>query len=75
MKEIVTEELLQKIDNRFLLSIVAAKRARQIKDGAIPLVDSEVEGTDGSLAVALSEVNADKIKVSVEKPNATAEEE
>lgn len=37
-------ELLKKIDNRFELVIVTAKRARQISQGAKVLTDSE-EGT------------------------------
>jgi DNA-directed RNA polymerase subunit omega len=63
MREIVTEELLKKIENRFLLSIVAAKRARQIKDGAVPLVEAKPE--DSELMVALCEIMDDKISAEV----------
>lgn len=32
-------ELLKKVPNRFLLAIAASRRARQVKDGAVPLVE------------------------------------
>ena len=32
-------ELFKKVPNRFLLTVAAAKRARQIDDGAVPLID------------------------------------
>lgn len=35
------KELLTKVDNRFELVVVTAKRARQIADGAELLVDSD----------------------------------
>lgn len=62
MKELVTEELLKKIKNRFILSIAAAKRARQIKDGAVPLVEKEDDSPE--LIVALNEIMSNKIDVS-----------
>jgi len=62
MKELVTEELLKKIKNRFILSIAAAKRARQIKDGAVPLIEKEEESPE--LIVALNEIMSNKIEVS-----------
>lgn len=62
MKELVTEELLKKIKNRFILSIAAAKRARQIKDGAVPLIEREDETPE--LIVALNEIMSEKIEVS-----------
>lgn len=59
MHEIVNEELLKKIDNRFMLSLVAAKRARQLKDGAVPLVERSDSDTD--LMIALAEIAKDQI--------------
>jgi DNA-directed RNA polymerase subunit omega len=73
MKEIVTEELLKKIENRFLLSIVAARRARQIKDGAVPLVD-KAEG-DNDLAVALLEINEGKIQAELNPASSASEDD
>jgi len=59
MKEIVLEEVLKKMDNRFTLSIVAAKRARQLKDGAVPQIEKNDD--DNDLLVALGEISEDKI--------------
>ncbi len=66
MKELVTEELLKKIRNRFVLSIAAAKRARQLKDGAVPLVNREDEP---DLILALSEIMSGKIDVDTASMN------
>jgi DNA-directed RNA polymerase subunit omega len=35
------EKLLPKVDNRYTLAIMIAKRARQLVDGAQPLIDSD----------------------------------
>ncbi|MDR1997188.1 MAG: DNA-directed RNA polymerase subunit omega [Candidatus Margulisbacteria bacterium] len=73
MKEIVLEEVLKKLDNRFMLSVVAAKRARQLKDGAVPQVERTEEDSD--LLVALGEIMDDKIRaeIVVEEPEPPAE--
>ena len=63
MKEIVLEEVLKKLDNSFMLSVVAAKRARQLKDGAIPQVERTED--DNDLLVALCEIDNNKIKAEV----------
>jgi len=67
MKELVTEQLLKKIKNRFVLSIAAAKRARQLKDGAVPLVTRDDDGSP-DLIVALNEIMANKIDVTNDDP-------
>jgi DNA-directed RNA polymerase subunit omega len=67
MREIVNEELLKKIDNRFMLSLVAAKRARQLKDGAVPLVERSDNDTD--LMIALCEITEEKIWAEIVEPN------
>ncbi|MGH2399832.1 MAG: DNA-directed RNA polymerase subunit omega, partial [bacterium] len=33
------EALLDRVENKYALVIVAAKRARQLKEGALPMVD------------------------------------
>ena len=48
VKPTVTE-LLKKLDNRFGLVIVTAKRARQLSDGAKPLTN-KIEDSDVTLA-------------------------
>ncbi|GBR73315.1 MAG: DNA-directed RNA polymerase subunit omega [Candidatus Margulisbacteria bacterium] len=68
MKEIVIEEVLEKLDNRFMLSVVAAKRARQLKDGAVQQVELSKEKDDTDLVIALDEINAGKIKAEIAPP-------
>jgi DNA-directed RNA polymerase subunit omega len=35
------EKLLPKVDNRYTLALMIAKRARQLVDGALPLIESD----------------------------------
>ncbi|MGC6366844.1 MAG: DNA-directed RNA polymerase subunit omega [Candidatus Marinamargulisbacteria bacterium] len=58
-------ELYAKVPNRFLLTVAAAKRARQIDDGAVPLIDASVSH-NLSLDIALMEIQTGKIVVSIE---------
>ncbi|MBI1757458.1 MAG: DNA-directed RNA polymerase subunit omega [Fimbriimonas ginsengisoli] len=51
---------------RFVLSILAAKRAKQLREGALPLVQVE---SSHPLTIALSEIAAGKIKAVL--PSAT----
>ncbi|WP_139904510.1 DNA-directed RNA polymerase subunit omega [Clostridium thermarum] len=51
-------DLLKKVDNRYSLVIVTAKRARQLIDGADPLVKT---GSNKPLTVAINEVNTGAI--------------
>lgn len=60
MEELTTEKLLEKAENRFSLAIAAAKRARQLKDGAVPLVE---RGNKTDLTVALEEIMSGKIAI------------
>ncbi len=57
--EFSMDKLLEKMSNKFLLSIAAARRARQIKEGAVPLVP----GVDPEICIiaALKEIELDKI--------------
>jgi DNA-directed RNA polymerase subunit omega len=57
--------LLEKVPNRFLLTVAAAKRARQIDDGATPLINAKA--SDLSLDIALMEIQIGKIVVSIEE--------
>ena len=58
-------ELFEKVPNRFLLTVAAAKRARQIDDGARPLIEASL-ASDLSLDIALMEIQLGKIVVSIE---------
>ncbi len=52
------EELLGQIENKYALVIIAAKRARQIKEGVLPLVD--IDSTN-PVTIALEEIATGKI--------------
>lgn len=58
IKPTVTE-LLKKVDNRFELVSVAAKRARQISSGDTPLVKANEKST---VTIAANEIAEGKVK-------------
>ncbi len=58
------EALLDRIGNKYALVIVTAKRARQIKDGALSLVDLD---TRNPVTLALEEIAAGKIRFELPK--------
>ncbi|HZW97788.1 MAG TPA: DNA-directed RNA polymerase subunit omega [Bacillota bacterium] len=53
------EKLLPKAENRYILAMLAAKRARQLVDGANPLVESK---HPNPVTMACEEIVADKVK-------------
>lgn len=53
MARITVEDCLDKVDNRFELVLTATKRARQIANGAAPLVEEE---NDKPTVLALREI-------------------
>ena len=53
-------ELLEKVDNRYELVIATSKRARQIAQGAEPLVKTDYVAPD---SIAADEIDAGKVKV------------
>ncbi|MEK9727219.1 MAG: DNA-directed RNA polymerase subunit omega [Candidatus Margulisiibacteriota bacterium] len=64
-EQINLAELFEKVPNRFLLTVAAAKRARQIDDGARPLIEVSISA-NRSLDIALLEIQLGKILVSIE---------
>ncbi len=63
MARITVEDCLEKVDNRFELVLLGAKRAKQLLKGAKPLVESD----NREIVVALREIAAGKVrKVSTE---------
>lgn len=52
------EELLEQVESKYALVIVAAKRAMQLKEGALPLVD--IDSTN-PVTIALEEIATGKI--------------
>lgn len=57
-------ELLNKVDNRYTLVTVTAKRARQLIEGANPMVRIP---SNKPLTVAINEVNAGNILYETQK--------
>ena len=53
MARITVEDCLNKIDNRFEMVLTATKRARQVSNGAEPLVEEE---NDKPTVIALREI-------------------
>lgn len=53
------EELLPKAENRYVLAMLTAKRARQLVDGAQPMVDEKI---DNFVSLAAQEIKEDKVK-------------
>tara|TARA_Y100000590_G_C15398712_1_gene892949 strand:- start:162 stop:497 length:336 start_codon:yes stop_codon:yes gene_type:complete len=64
-EEINLASLFEKVPNRFLLTVAASKRARQLDDGATPLIDASLSN-NRSLDIALMEIQLGKIIVSIE---------
>ena len=64
-EEINLAILFEKVPNRFLLTVAASKRARQLDDGARPLIDASI-ANNRSLDIALMEIQLGKIVVSIE---------
>lgn len=58
------EALLGRVENKYALVIVAAKRARQLKEGSLPLVDVD---SASPVTVALEEIAAGKIRFEMPK--------
>jgi DNA-directed RNA polymerase subunit omega len=58
MARITVEDCLEKLPNRFDLVILGAKRAKQLLEGAKPLVESD----NREVVVALREIAAGKVR-------------
>jgi DNA-directed RNA polymerase subunit omega len=59
MARVTVEDCLDRVDNRFALSLLAARRARQIARGARPVVPVV---KNKPAVLALREVAADKVR-------------
>ena len=62
MARVTVEDCIDKIDNRFKLVLIAAKRAREISAGAPPTVDKKKD-RDKNPVVALREIAAESIDI------------
>ena len=57
------EKLLPKVENRYTLALSVAKRARQLVDGAEPLVEEEKLDSPSLVSLAAAELAEDQIVV------------
>lgn len=69
MARVTVEDCLEKVNNRFALTILAAERARQISKGAPPMVRCD----NKPAVTALREIADSKVKF-VEDINTTVRE-
>jgi len=65
MARVTVEDCLDKVDNRFLLVMLASKRVKQLFKGARPLIDNR--GANKNVVVSLREIAAGKIGAEVGK--------
>jgi len=54
------EALMDKIENKYALVVTAAKRARVLKEGQLPMVDV---ASSNPVTVSLEEIAAGKIRI------------
>lgn len=64
MARVTVEDCLEKVENRFQLVILAAKRVKQLYKGAQPLTESK---NNRQVVTALREIAAGKIGYEVSK--------
>jgi len=58
MARVTVEDCLEKVDNRFLLVMLAAKRVKQLYKGAKPIIKSS---NNKHVVLALREIAAGKV--------------
>ncbi len=60
------DKLGDKVGNKYALSVLTSKRARQLEQGAAPLISEEKAKNEKSIGIAAIEIYEDKIKPSEE---------
>ncbi len=58
MARVTVEDCLEKVDNRFMLVMMASKRVKQLYKGAQPLIDPK---SNRQVVTALREIAAGKL--------------
>lgn len=58
MARVTVEDCLEKVDNRFLLVMLASKRVKQLFKGAKPLIDNK---GNKNVVISLREIAAGKV--------------
>jgi DNA-directed RNA polymerase subunit omega len=64
MARVTVEDCLEKVENRFLLVMLASKRVKQLYKGAKPLIDTR---NNRQIVCALREIAAGKISYELSK--------
>uniref|UniRef100_A0A831UBI9 DNA-directed RNA polymerase subunit omega n=1 Tax=Geobacter metallireducens TaxID=28232 RepID=A0A831UBI9_GEOME len=59
MARVTVEDCLEKVDNRFLLVMLASKRVKQLYKGASPLIENKA--ANKNVVVSLREIAAGKV--------------
>ncbi|MCF6266641.1 MAG: DNA-directed RNA polymerase subunit omega [Desulfuromusa sp.] len=67
MARVTVEDCLNVIPNRFLLAMVAAKRAKQLYKGAEPLIENK--SGNKKIVLSLREIAANKIEFEIPGQN------
>lgn len=67
MARVTVEDCLEKVDNRFLLVMLAAKRVKQLYKGAKPLIENK--GGNKNVVMSLREVAAGKVNFDIARKN------
>ena len=63
MARVTVEDCLDQIPNRFLLVMVATKRAKQLYKGGAPLIENKSENK--KIVVALREIAASRVEYEI----------
>lgn len=59
MARVTVEDCLERVDNRFLLVMLASKRVKQLYKGAKPLIDNKADNKN--VVMSLREIAAGKV--------------
>jgi DNA-directed RNA polymerase subunit omega len=59
MARVTVEDCLEKVENRFLLVMLAAKRVKQLFKGSRPLIENR--GENKNVVISLREIAAGKL--------------
>jgi DNA-directed RNA polymerase subunit omega len=60
MARVTVEDCLEKVDNRFLLVMLSAKRVKQLYKGSKPHIDNRADNKN--VVVSLREIAAGKVR-------------
>ncbi|MGI6144264.1 MAG: DNA-directed RNA polymerase subunit omega [Peptococcia bacterium] len=67
MAQSYVEKMMEKLDSKYALVVVTAKRARQLTDGRTPCVEGLSVDKDKPVSIAMQEIAAGKIKIEIPK--------